>query len=375
MSPTGVGTYLIVLLPYYPRFQRGLGAPPLARLVPRPWMSASALSHLCAHKLLLFVGDSTMQEVMWTLMLDLGRCSHDLHGGHHKREHVSRNRSCAALDPLNLPVRSCANARCMAMAHTSVAQMASSGAVLLKANSRCFSMSACDAAGRAMLHGARVPFHAEFVWSANEGIVTNGGGLSRSFRSASWRAYFADIARLNATSSSSASRPHGDAARRFAFDAVIFTAGMHDTYKAPQFKVPGPAYKGAVAAYARQLAVALHELSHLAPTRVFLSIVNRSSSRFSRFPLREIVTTVHPNVLRNVSAELVRRGEGGWISALEAAPPGEGDHCGNMLYDENMFGYASTANCTALAHCVGRLLCDPGTASMAAAGHSEVQCR
>ena len=60
--------------------------------------SRTALSRSCSHKRLAFVGDSTMQEVMFTLMLEV-ICN----GGNH---------ACAPLDSFTLPVQHCANTRC-----------------------------------------------------------------------------------------------------------------------------------------------------------------------------------------------------------------------------------------------------------------------
>ena len=343
--------------------------------------SRTALSRSCSHKRLAFVGDSTMQEVMFTLMLEV-MCN----GGNH---------ACAPLDPFTLPVQHCANTRCMTMARRTMLQDMkkqlndtrgnhSSTALQFealqnKAASRCFSMSACDADGRSAMQAARMPFVADFIWSGNDGIISNGGGLARSFGGgAHWHAYFVDVVHgTNASSPMShAHRNPSVSGTHFPFDAVLFTSGLHDAFHNPQLRQRGPAYDSVLATYSRNLALALHQLSALAPTRIFLSLARRPGSRWAHPPLREIGGTIHHDVLRNVSAELVRRGAGGgWISAEEVGSRAYGDHCGSAQYDGTGYGVGDTANCTALAQCVGRMLCDADTAAMASAGHAEVACR
>ena len=319
-----------------------------------------ALSRLCSHKRLAFVGDSTMQEVMFTLMLDT-TCK----GGH---------RACTPLDPFKLPVQHCTNARCMTMARGTMIHRVD--ALENKAASRCFSMSACDADGRSAMQAARMTFIADFIWSGNDGIISNGGGLARSFGGgAHWRAYFLDVVHGTNASGVRAYRNLSASASRFPFDAVLFTAGLHDAYKNTQFRKRGPTYDAALAAYSRNLSNALHQLSALAPTRIFLSLAKRPGSRWEHPPLREIGGKIHHDVLHNVSADLVRRGaDSGWIIATEVASRANGDHCGYAQYNDTAYGVGNTTNCTALAHCVGRLLCEADTAAIASTGHAEVAC-
>ena len=60
----------------------------------------------CGRKRLLFVGDSTMQELMWELIFltSCGVKNESVHGS-----------ACTPISRKNLPVHHCANRRCMAL--------------------------------------------------------------------------------------------------------------------------------------------------------------------------------------------------------------------------------------------------------------------
>tara|TARA_B110001452_G_scaffold169050_1_gene141307 strand:- start:648 stop:1274 length:627 start_codon:yes stop_codon:yes gene_type:complete len=148
-----------------------------------------ALARSCSRKRLLFVGDSSVQELMWELML--------------RTSCIVGRGSCVPINPLNLPVGSCANPHCLELSqkwiessHTLSGNraytLANSSA---KANFRCFSMNACSPDGKAVFAAAHLPFDADFVWSGNAGILQNGGGLQNSFGSAGWLRYFANVTR------------------------------------------------------------------------------------------------------------------------------------------------------------------------------------
>ena len=117
----------------------------------------------CGRKRLLFVGDSTMQELMWELIF-LTSCGV-------KSERVNGT-ACTPISRDNLPVHHCANRRCMALGEQWANETDRvNGSVYPpfdKLHYRCFAMSACTPAG-AIFEAARLPFEADFVWSANAG--------------------------------------------------------------------------------------------------------------------------------------------------------------------------------------------------------------
>ena len=138
------------------------GSPPLVRS--------------CTHKRLLFVGDSSLQELMWELIF-LTSC-----GGDRLQDEPTRRKGCLPISQDNLPVKACANQRCLALAQnwttasvkapahrnrTTVSALVLWSSSSAKAHFRCFSMNACSHSGRAIFEGAQLPFHAEFLWSGN----------------------------------------------------------------------------------------------------------------------------------------------------------------------------------------------------------------
>ena len=232
------------------------GSPPLVRS--------------CTHKRLLFVGDSSLQELMWELIF-LTSCR-----GDRLQDELSHRKGCLPIGQDNLPVKACANQRCLALAQNWTTASASvkppahrnrttaSASVLwssssAKAHFRCFSMNACSHSGRAIFEGAQLPFRAEFLWSGNAGILQNGGGLRSSIQSVEWLEYFSEVTGRD---------------KAPLFDAVIFTAGLHDTYRNRKFtssdeRVGAQAMEG----YGDALADVLARLANL----------ERLSASFSRW--------------------------------------------------------------------------------------------
>jgi len=315
-----------------------------------------ALARSCSRKRLLFVGDSSVQELMWELML--------------RTSCIVGRGSCVPINPLNLPVGSCANPHCLELSqkwiessHTLSGNraytLANSSA---KANFRCFSMNACSPDGKAVFAAAHLPFDADFVWSGNAGILQNGGGLQNSFGSAGWLRYFANVTR--------STMRH----LRLPFDAVVFTSGLHDAYHNRYFTSSNATTRAeAVHRYADALAVALDSLVGLAPIRIFLSMTRRGGGRWAHTPLNDLGSRVHPATLQRVNAQVRNRFGSGWKIAVDAAPQTRvmSEHCAEHVYNGTHIGYSHTANCTSFAVCVGMLACAGG--SLSACGPS-IEC-
>lgn len=296
------------------------------------------LARSCMRKRVLFVGDSTMQEVMWTLIL-LTSCSERQVG------------SCAPIDPRNLPVANCVNRRCALVGQKyTLEQHNEFDPIAKKGEFRCFTMDACTRQGEAYFSAAHVPLFASFIWSGSGQILRNGGGLASSFGSREWLQYFYEVATV------SVKEP---------FDAVLFTAGMHDVFNNHRFTHADADVRAkAWRAYAHHLDSALDRLGKLAPIRVFMTLSRRQLGRWAVPPLNDIDRTIHADVLRNNT---------GWTTAIDASGMSTSEHCAVSTYNSTVIGLDHTANCTALARCVGRLLCGE-TVGAAPQGRPVMEC-
>ena len=319
--------------------------------------SSPALVRSCTRKRLLFVGDSSLQELMWELIF-LTSC-----GGDRLQDDLSHRKSCIPISQDNLPVKACANQRCVGLAQNWTIASASvkskahrsrttaSTSVLwssssAKAHFRCFSMNACSHSGRAIFEGAQLPFHAEFLWSGNAGVLQKGGGLSSSIRSVHWLEYFSEVTGRD---------------KAPLFDAVIFTAGLHDSYRRKFTSSDERVRAQAMQEYDDTLADVLARLASLAPVRLFLSMERRGAGRWARPPLSELGSSVHPAVLHRANVELERRRAfgGKWTTVVDATQGVHGltEHCAVHKYNSTHIGYNDTTRCRAFANCVGMLAC------------------
>ena len=317
-----------------------------------------ALVRSCGHKRLLFVGDSSLQEIMWELIF-LTSC-----GSGRSQVKLSHRKGCIPISQDNLPVKACANQRCVALAENWTTAFASvksevgsnritaSASELwsnssAKAHFRCFSMNACSQSGRAIFDGAQLPFHAEFLWTGSAGILQNGGGLRSSIRSVDWLKYFSEVI----------GRPEVPL-----FDAVIFTAGLHDTYRNRRFTNSEERVRAqAMQEYGDALASVLSRLADLAPVRLFLSMERRGAGRWAGPPLTELGSNLHPAVLHRANLELERKRAfgGNWTTVVDATQGVHAltEHCAVHNYNSTHIGYTDTTRCRAFAHCAGTLAC------------------
>ena len=310
----------------------------------------------CTRKRLLFVGDSSLQELMWELIF-LTSCR-----GDRLQDELSHRKGCLPIGQDNLPVKACANQRCLALAQnwttasvkspahrnrTTVSASVLWSSSSAKAHFRCFSMNACSHSGRAIFEGAQLPFHAEFLWSGNAGILQNGGGLTSSIQSVDWLDYFSEVTGRD---------------KAPLFDAVIFTAGLHDTYRNRKFtSSDGRVRAQAMQGYGDALADVLARLANLAPVRLFLSMEQRGAGRWAGPPLTELGSHLHPAVLHRANVELERRRAFGrkWTTVVDATQGVHAltEHCAVHKYNRTHIGYNDTTRCRAFAKCVGMLAC------------------
>ena len=287
----------------------------------------------CGRKRLLFVGDSTMQELMWELIFltSCGVKNESVHGS-----------ACTPISRKNLPVHHCANRRCMALGQQWANESGVNSSVyptFNKLHYRCFAMSACTRAGLAIFDAAHLPFEADFLWSGNAGIVQNGGGLLSILQSSAWRDYYYDMARAAP------------------YDAVVFTAGLHDVYYNPGLASEDMRVRSnATQAYADGLARMLALLAKLAPSRrFFLSMAHRRGF-WAKPPYKpafkglDIIARVNPAMVRQSNM---------WTTLIDASPMefAQRAHCAQFSYNSTHVGFISTTNCTVFAMCIGRLAC------------------
>ena len=166
-------------------------------------------------------------------------------------------------------------------------------------------------------------------------------------QSAAWREYYDEMARAAP------------------YDAVVFTAGLHDVFHNAAFASEDElVLSGATKAYADGLARMLALLAKLAPSRLFLSMARRGTwaKPHGDFEGLDIVARVNSAMVRQ-SNQLLARDESddlgaNWTTAIDASPlvfalPA---HCAHFAFNSTHVGFSSTANCTVFATCIGRLL-------------------
>lgn len=166
------------------------------------------------NKRVLFMGDSTIQEIMWRTLLLMNKT--------------------AESKWMEIPVTQCHNVDCLKLAGKKQLGTA-------KAHARCGSNSLEECQQQlSVVQDAHFGF--DWVWSGGKNPTNNFGGLSHCIYDEEWLSMF-----HNATQSSN-------------YDAVVFTSGNHDKFFDAKTK----------AAYDKGLDDVLDMLEPLARKRVFL---------------------------------------------------------------------------------------------------------
>ena len=304
------------------------------------------VARMCQKKRLLFLGDSTMLELMWELIFSTS-CD-----GRRSSEN-----NCSALSESSVP--QCANERCMRICkahigavlkndsqHGSTTQWQSH---VTKCRYRCFAMSACRSKEGAAFVAAKIPFMADFVWAGSAEVILNGGGIASVMSSREWLDYLREVtgtAELH--SGSGTTLPAG----AWKYDAVIVATGLHDLHERVTGRI---SVESALDEYRQHLSSFLQLLSPLAPNRVFLSInhvIHPCELGFKKSV---------PLAVQSANAKLEfqqhrKHVDTGWILAVDPLPR-KSTHCGRFMHNTSAYGYSTTAGCGELARCVARVLC------------------
>ena len=144
-------------------------------------------------------------------------------------------------------------------------------------------------------------------------------------------------------------------ARAAPYDAVVFTAGLHDVYYNPAYASEDMRVRSnATQAYADGLARMLALLAKLATSRLFLSMARRGfwakPPYLPSFKGLDIIARVNPAMVRQSNM---------WTTLIDASPMefAQRAHCAQFSYNSTHVGFISTTNCTVFAMCIGRLAC------------------
>lgn len=164
------------------------------------------------NKRVFFMGDSTVQEILWRSLLLMNKTTESAW--------------------MKIPVTECHNVDCLKLAKNKVK--------IAKAHARCGSNS-LETCQKELSVVEEAHFGFDWVWSGGKNPTNNFGGLSHAIYDEEWLSMF-----HNATQSK--------------YDAMVFTSGNHDKFRDATEK----------AAYDKALDDILDMLEPLAPKGVFL---------------------------------------------------------------------------------------------------------